>query len=257
MTELNNIAPLLLGCTIWISLTYFLIKTACFDPGVIPYQLDDQHIYAHRTRFQNWKILDGLQGQTTHLIQMKYCRTCQIFRPKRTIHCKECDVCIEQLDHHCPFISTCVGRRNYVHFFFFCILLWINSIFSFVLTVIDIVRRIHKYEITSQHNLEFSWKMTMREMPLSIPLSLLSGITLILISALLTFHMKMNVNNQTTFEHSKKTFSHFIVNPFSAGSWIDNLKISIFIKKPLNPVYRPRELAFDKDGYRKDQFKNN
>ena len=32
-------------------------------------------------------------------------------------HCKLCGVCVEGMDHHCPFVGTCIGRRNYAKFF--------------------------------------------------------------------------------------------------------------------------------------------
>src|SRR6476661_6987430 len=28
-----------------------------------------------------------------------------------------CNKCVERYDHHCIFMSTCVGRKNYVQFF--------------------------------------------------------------------------------------------------------------------------------------------
>jgi len=33
-----------------------------------------------------------------------------------TIHCYECNCCIEGQDHHCQWISKCVGSRNYLLF---------------------------------------------------------------------------------------------------------------------------------------------
>lgn len=39
------------------------------------------------------------------------------FIPKSVRHCSRCEVCIEGYDHHCPFMSKCVGRGNIVQFY--------------------------------------------------------------------------------------------------------------------------------------------
>lgn len=36
-----------------------------------------------------------------------------------TYHCKYCDVCIRNYDHHCPWTSKCIGGSNIRRFYFF------------------------------------------------------------------------------------------------------------------------------------------
>ena len=61
-----------------------------------------------------------------------YCRTCKIWRPPRASHCPECDVCVEMLDHHCPFVGNCVGKRNHKYFLLFVFQVPVLAIYAFV-----------------------------------------------------------------------------------------------------------------------------
>ena len=64
---------------------------------------------------------------------MRYCQTCNIFRGPLVSHCKKCDNCVENFDHHCPWLGNCIGKKNCFYFFIFlifCNAFIISNLFS-------------------------------------------------------------------------------------------------------------------------------
>jgi palmitoyltransferase ZDHHC9/14/18 len=49
---------------------------------------------------------------------VRYCTTCNIWRPPRASHCGECGYCMARFDHHCGVVATCIAQRNHRYFAF-------------------------------------------------------------------------------------------------------------------------------------------
>jgi len=87
---------ILLFLVTWSHLTCMLS-----DPGVV--SRDDQEMQA----------ID-VEGQ-------KKCKKCDAPKPFRAHHCSICKRCIMKMDHHCPWVNTCVAEYNQKHFLLFLI----------------------------------------------------------------------------------------------------------------------------------------
>lgn len=82
----------------------------------------------------------------SNIVRLKYCKTCNlqtglILRPPRTSHCNDCGLCVEVYDHHCPWLGTCIGKKNYKRFYLFLVLNWAHLTFNWISAIINI----HKF----------------------------------------------------------------------------------------------------------------
>ncbi|CAN6459516.1 unnamed protein product [Victoria cruziana] len=102
------------------------IKTNAHGPG----NLKDVDEPLLKTELSHPALLAGNWSQL--------CSTCKIVRPLRSKHCTTCDRCVEQFDHHCPWVSNCIGKRNKWDFLMFLILETIAMLVTGVITSIRI-----------------------------------------------------------------------------------------------------------------------
>ena len=51
----------------------------------------------------------------------KECRRCNIIVPKefKITHCVDCDICVREQDHHCPWTGKCIAKYNLKFFYVF------------------------------------------------------------------------------------------------------------------------------------------
>lgn len=129
--KFTNIYLIIPGIILSIISNFLLYIASFTDPGIIPKISLENLKYANLPNPK--KLICGKKLKfkksnskfviNSHFLVIKYCRTCNIYRPPRSSHCSVCDHCIEKFDHHCPYIGTCVGKKNYFYFtnyLFFC-----------------------------------------------------------------------------------------------------------------------------------------
>ena len=84
------------------------------EPGIIPKKYPKYFSNDISDKY----ILSKITKKPLIMIQ-RSCKICSIRRPKKCQHCYFCDNCVEEFDHHCQYISNCIGKRNKKYFFFF------------------------------------------------------------------------------------------------------------------------------------------
>jgi ribosomal protein L40E len=85
------------------------------------------------------------------IFTQRICETCKIMRPPGASHCSKCNNCVLEFDHHCIFISNCVGKRNHKSFYLFLIF---GSIFSILATILNSITMFYVFIIKAKETLK-------------------------------------------------------------------------------------------------------
>ena len=146
----------------------------------------------------------------------KNCLTCNIARPFRSSHCSDCDNCTLRFDHHCPWIGGCVGKRNYIYFFLFLVLLNIKNIFILVFSIIHIC--LTYINVKDEDKNDNSWvaKQLVKIIPTLFTIIFIVSIMLFT-TGLILYHITLILYNKTTKEEIKKLIFVKIGNPYDRG----------------------------------------
>ncbi|XP_025817746.1 probable protein S-acyltransferase 4 isoform X2 [Panicum hallii] len=143
-----------------------------------------------------------------HVVRVKYCDTCLLYRPPRASHCSICNNCVQKFDHHCPWVGQCIGLRNYRFFFLFISTSTFLCLYVFVLSWLNIAAQ------RGSHGGSLLRSMTGE--PLSLVLIVYTFVSAWFVGGLTVFHTYLMSTNQTTYENFRYRYDKK-ENPYDRG----------------------------------------
>ena len=183
-----NIIYILITSILYIFQIYLTIKGGCTDPGILPRQNSDIYYTTNRPNLKY--IING------HIVKLNYCYSCSLFRPPRTSHCAICDNCVEKFDHHCLWLGTCVGKRNYKYFYSLLGILNLNAICQISFFIYFLI-----YEIKKIQNKENIGYIFISSISVIILYDLL--FVILFIGKLFILHTYLIINHLSFYENAK------------------------------------------------------
>ena len=222
--KISFLIPLIIVIIYIITVSLLIIVSFC-DPGIILSFPMKKRIIEDR---KESKIF-----QLGYIKNYKYCDTCSIIRPSRSTHCGDCNNCVEKFDHHCPWIGTCVGKRNYKYFYFFLFILNFLICLIIIFCLYYLIKRIT--EIVKENNhLEENEKIkniasySLTEVIMSLYIIIYEGLVMIFVTGLFIYHTKLVLKNMTTKEDIKKFWENPQGNPYIRNLNKINIQNSLF-----------------------------
>merc|ERR1719242_481085 len=185
-------AVTVIGALLLLSVIGFVSRASLMDPGFIP-----RDKLAIPSDSESMVRSDG----------SKFCDTCLIWRPPRAKHCRYCDSCVQKFDHHCPWLGTCVGLRNYRFFVVFLILISLYTLYVFVTGVVVLIQ--YSQELASRINEDWAdqFSIAMEKEWLISTITILAGFVFLSVASLALYHCHLICVSETTNENVRNGYA--------------------------------------------------
>jgi len=193
---------------IFVLSVFFFFKAGTTDPGILI-----------RRRRQADQPLPPMGSTDIDGGPLKWCDTCFLYRPPRAKHCKFCDNCVLEFDHHCPWIGTCVGRRNYRYFLCYIVTALAVGSYIFTLALLQLIEECRAVDDSSGFG---RVSKGISDSPVAFILVLFLFPVLISLVPLLYYHLWLIAHSMTTNEEIRRVFRNHR-NPYRQ-SFFRNIK---------------------------------
>ena len=198
-SQISILYQIIISFFLYIIEIIMMILGGCTDPGILPRHPNDLYYNTNRPLLHT--VLNG------NKIILAFCYSCSMYRPPRTSHCSVCDNCVERFDHHCLWLGTCIGKRNYRYFFCLLISLFINLLFQICSGIYYIANQSMKLKNKEKNSLF-----------LVIAYSAIVAYDILFVACflgkLLVVHLYLVFTSITFYEMVKKKLSIYPSNPF-------------------------------------------
>ena len=154
------------------------------------------HAYSHLPTHELARNSDITSLTVKSTGETRFCKKCQTRKPDRAHHCSTCGRCVLKMDHHCPWLATCVGLRNYKAFLLFCSYVTLFCWVCFGVSSTSVWDEIMDKALARDGEL-FSVNVVL--------LAVLAGIFGLVLFGFTGWHVSLAVRNQTTIECLEKT----------------------------------------------------
>ncbi|KAJ2331603.1 Eukaryotic peptide chain release factor GTP-binding subunit [Coemansia sp. RSA 2681] len=193
-------------------------------------------------------------------VRLKYCDTCRIYRPPRASHCRSCDNCVENEDHHCIWLNNCIGRRNYRYFYSFLFTITMLALYIIAFCLVRLIRPIHQH-YDGGGEVPTTFGQSVKHHPMVLVLLLYVFVHTAMVGGLFAYHTILISRNMTTHEllgarHAQQNdpdsrnaparqfrtpFFFSAASPYSKGSCLSNWAAALCSPMvPTNVQWRAR-----------------
>ncbi|KAJ8901483.1 hypothetical protein NDN08_007329 [Rhodosorus marinus] len=171
-------------------------------------------------------------------VEVKYCKTCNIWKSPRVEHCRICDNCVEGYSHHSFLLGTCIGKRTYGNFFcFVCFTIfvsWMRFALSFVYLSLYTQAEMESQNLSRAE--AFQWILQNSAASVAFVVIVLCGIGGVYSSYLFGKHVYLMWTNQSLHELKRGVWKNVEQKPFTDHGF-KSISRTLFVSKPESKLH--------------------